>query len=585
MSDQYRNTPRESDSLTLKSSLYGSVEIKGLRSARVFSQGRVADFFNAFSGVFAFTLSRVYALCSLTFGLLTLILHLADYYFRSEPQVELSSLLIGVFFALLSIPLFFSDKPISLALQSNRLTDFVIFEFFSVTRATGREQKRSMPPIVGVILGAIPAVVGYFFSVPIVVGVMFSLVFIAISLVSPELPYIFSLVVYPFLPMIPYSEYFLAGLIVLTIISFFRKVILGKRVYALEIYDALIIMFILAVTVTGVILGGSASTEKALLISVFSLGYIPAANLPVNRRLCDCVTSAVVASSVPVSLLAITDFIVNLTRGEVKAVSLWFDSSSLLAAFLIVSVLFAIVLLSERREGRETGKRVWYIISIVLALLATASTLYFALVIALVLLFSLVLIIRSPRIPKLTILPVIAAPFLLFLLDGSVLLSVSDHLGISPPLSVLAGKLGGSFKLFLDNIFLGIGAYGFGYGVYSEFNLYLGIGCRFGIFALVVFIILLIVRMHHLWLYGRFFKSGTVGSHVEISSIAIFLLAIIGAFCDVFSDATAIYFFVAVFALGSASLRASRKERDLRLSYYKDLRSSESSVIDVTIRR
>ena len=299
-----------------KRGIFHSFEIKGIsaKAARAFSAGRISKLIRRISRILAATSARVYGCASLSFGLLTLILHLGEYYIKEDPQVRLSSLVIGIVFTVLSMLLFLSDKPIALALQNNRLTDFIVFEFFSINRMQSVDNERKISYLFGVVFGFIPAVLGFFFPTEYVAFAIIALVFTVISFVSPEFPYIFSLLIFPYLSLIPYSEWILAALVLTALLSFARKVLVGKRVYSFEIYDALLAIFVIAVIVTGVILGGSESTEKALLILIFALGYIPATNIAVNRRLCDCVAGAVVASSLPISMYSTVKCVVGFVK-------------------------------------------------------------------------------------------------------------------------------------------------------------------------------------------------------------------------------------------------------------------------------
>ena len=567
---------------SVKAHIFGFIETKGISSknAKTFFRGRISTALNTFSRILAFTSARVYALSALSFGLLTLFLHLADYYFRSDPHVELSTLIIGAAFAALSIPLFLSDKPICMALQSFKLTDFVIFEFFSVNRMQSVEhQGKGLPPIAGVILGALPAVAGYFTSVPVAVIAVASLIFCGIAMASPELPYIFSLLIFPFLPLIPYSSLILCALVGITLLSFGRKVILGKRVYAFEIYDILVVLAVFAVIITGVILGGSNSTPIALYTAVFVLSYIPAANIAVNRRLCDCVASAIVVASVPVSIFAIIDGIVNLSTGNGLCAKGWFASPELLCVYLTVASLFSLTLSVERKKP---ANRILYSLSFYVSFLAIILTGYFAFIIALLIGILSFMIIRSSGVPKILLIFSLALPFAVFLLPASVLSAISDALSISPTLNEVYSSVLSSAQLFGDNLF-GIGANGYEAGEYPMFNTYFGIFCRFGIGVMVITVLFLLLRLRHHTLYGRFFQSSVVGFYVNASSLAVILMLVYGTYTDIFSDVNNVYFFISLLAMGAATLRISRKEREDRLSYYKDLRSFDSSVIDVTI--
>ena len=122
------------DKNDVKKSLFDPVEIKGisLKNAKTFFSGRLARGLRSVSKLFSLMPSRAYGLAFLSFGVLTLFLHLSEYYFMDDPSVAVSSLVIGAVFTVISLFFLPSDKPISDAIQSVKLFDFIVFDFFSI---------------------------------------------------------------------------------------------------------------------------------------------------------------------------------------------------------------------------------------------------------------------------------------------------------------------------------------------------------------------------------------------------------------------------------------------------------------------
>ena len=162
--DMNHSASHEESSAVQKRGLFDSVEIKGLsaKKARAFSSGRIAVLMRRLSRLLAFTSARVYGFASLSFGILTLFLHLGEYYFMKDPVVAVSSLIIGAVFAVLSLPLLISDKPLCIALQSVRLVDFIVFDFFSINRMQYREGEKELNSAWGIISGFLLSVFGFF---------------------------------------------------------------------------------------------------------------------------------------------------------------------------------------------------------------------------------------------------------------------------------------------------------------------------------------------------------------------------------------------------------------------------------------
>lgn len=571
------------ESAAQKRGLFDSIEIKGLsaKKARAFSSGRLAVIVRHFSRLLAFTSARVYGFAALSFGILTLFLHLGEYYFMQDPVVAVSSLVIGAVFTVLSIPLLISDKPICTALQSVRLIDFIVFDFFSINRMQVSDTEKKVSSAWGILFGFFLALLGFFLPTEYAALLVIFLVIFIVSMVSPEFPYIFSLLVFPYLPLIPYSQYILSGFIVLTLMSFARKVFVGKRMYALEIYDFLLLFFVLAVVLTGVILGGKSSTEYALLIILFIIGYVPAANVAVNRRLCDCISGAVVTSSIPIAVYAIVKYIVDLAMDKRMSAKAFFTSSAVLAAYLCVAVIFSLFLSVNR--SRKVKKR-YYFATFIINAIAIITTEYFALPIALLLSVAAFMIIRSRKVPAFFALPLLVLPFGILFLPDSFLLKLSDVLPITPSVIEVSNGISDSLSLFLEHLFLGIGANGFGEGAYYSHSTYLALGCRFGIIAVIIFVLLVVIRFLHLVVFRKHYSDSTVSFYVDMCTVSAIAMLLLGSFADIFENIIMVYFFISVFATGSSALRVSKKERLERLSYYADSGSSDYAVLDVTVK-
>ena len=566
-----------------KKAFFDAVDIKGLSSkrARAFSAGRVAKLLRLISRYLAFTPARVYGLTFLSFGVLTLFLHLGGYYFMDDPRIEASSLVIGAVFALFSVFLIISDKPICMALQSSKIIDFIVFDFFSINRMQNSAQERGLGGAVGIIFGFLLSVFGFFFPTEYAVLVLLGLIFVTVSMVSPEFPYIFSLLIFPYLSFVENSTVLFAALIAITVISFGRKVLIGKRIYSFEIYDFLFLFLIIAVLITGVIFGGDGSRRGSLLITVFALGYIPASNIAVNRRLFDCVSGAIVTASVPVGLYTVISYAVRLIFYEREPSGEFFDSPEILAVYLAAVSIFSLYLSVKR--SRIVKKR-YYLAVFILSFLALLTTECFAIPIAIFFLILSFLVFRDKRVSPLYLYLLILLPLLLFLFSDPVLFDISQSMSVFPSLVERRDALLSSLSYFADNLFLGGAAHGAADSDFS-YNVYVGIACRFGILALMIFLLLLILRVLHLSVYKKYFSHSTVNFYVEMTTLASVAILMFGSYLDVFREPLMVYFFVAVFATGSAALRVSKKEKEERLSYYKALGSSDSAAIDVSLKR
>ena len=577
-----RSEFNEANKKETKKSLFDPSEIKGisLKSAKTFFSGKIARAFRSVSKFFSFTSSRVYGLAFLSFGILTLFLHLGEYYFMDDPQVEVSSLVIGAVFTLVSLLFLPSDKPICSAIQSVRLFDFIVYDFFSINRVQQRGEKSKTNSAEGILFGFLLALFGFFFPTEYAVLLILGLVFVIISMVSPEFPYILSLLLFPYLPLLPYSSYILVIFVAGALVSFARKVFVGKRVYNFEIYDFLFLFLILSVFVTGVILGGEASTENSILTIVFLIGYFPASNMAINRRLFDCVAGAISASSIPVGIYAAVQYIVSLASGSAVKSKAFFDTPEIFAAYLSAVAIFSLYL--ARKRTRRVKKAYYYSV-FALSFIALLTTELFIVLITIILAVVSLSIIRSKKVPIFLLILVEALPVLLFLLNDSADAFVSDIFSLS--LADRKSVAAGAFSFFLDNPILGMGVENPFSALDFSSNLYLAIVCRFGVLALIVFLLLIVLRACHFGLFRKYFSDSTVNFYAEISILASVCMLLIGSLSDVFADIRMIYFFTAVFSVGSSALRISKKEKEEMRLYYSDLGNSDLAEIDISIKK
>ena len=565
--------------------IFDSIEIKGLssKSARAFSSGRLVKTVRHLARLLAFTSARVYGIVFLSFGILTLFLHLGEYYIMQDPVARTSSMVIGGVFILLSVFLLVSDKPICTYFRSSRILDFIVYDFFLINRVQRNSQTRGLGASFGALVGFILSLVGFFFPTEYAVAFIIGFIFVSVSFISPEFPYLFSLLVFPYLPLIPYSSYLLAACVLISTVSYIRKVMVGKRIYSLEIYDILLVVFILTAFISlGVSGGGRGATERVLLLMVLILGYVPASNMPLNRRLFDCVSGAMTASAIPVGVIAIVQYALNYSFYDRVPSRVFFDSAEMLALYLIAVAVFALYLSVKRVHKR---KKAYYSSVFIISLIALVTTECFAAIAAAVLFICAYLTLRSRRIPNLFILLLLALPYSVLLLGHVTLLFFDRVLFSSVPLAELGDSLYGSLTAFLDHPFFGVGKSDLGEVFTGGAGIYISLGMRLGVFALLLVLLIIVIRLLHIGVHKKFYGGSAVGFYVEAATLAAFCILAVGSFYDIFSNLEAVYLLVSVFATGSAALRVSKKEKEERQSYYKDLGTSDSAAIDVTLGR
>ena len=555
---------------------------RGNKRSRTVASFRPVKLLSSAVHTAAYASTRTYGWFSMTFGLVSLFLHLAAYYFSSSPSEELSQLVIGAVFALLSIPLMVVDIPMCQALQRFPLTDYILFEFFSIKRLGEDKRRKKTRPIIGMAFGLVPAIFGFFFPMESVVFVLIAILVVTVSFVSPEFPFLLMLMLVPYAGVLEYTDELLVAISLLSMCSFFAKVMLGKRYYSIDVSDICIIVFATAIVVFGVIGGGQESTKISMVLVALSLGYIPASNIIVNRRLADCAIEAIICSSLPISVIAIAQYITNLFLGERAPAASLMSSPYILATYLCV----AIALVAFSVSGvRGVAKRGIYIALLPVLTAALFATECLPVLIILPILFAARAIIRSRRSRKEYLILLAAVPALILFLPTSALAAISSVSPMGTSLVDLRAGLLSALDSFAHNMIIGDGAADLSGEVPGMlFNTVLGLGCRFGIFAVIVLFVMCIIRLRQDTAYSNFLKSSQLFVFSNMTTVAMFAMAACGWFCDVFADLGLYCLFFALFGLNTAALRISRSEHEEREWYFKDQKDVDSSTADIYLR-
>ncbi|MBQ7389664.1 MAG: O-antigen ligase family protein [Clostridia bacterium] len=556
----------------------------------------IASFFEKLTKVISYTPSRTYGAFLAVFGALSLVLHFVKDYIGIYEVVPLWALLISSFFALLSVPFLLSDKPLSIALQSNRVTDFVFFEFFCIRRMHKNDNERGIAPYIGIILGVIVAVLGAVFPLRTVVLCLGVLVYVFLTFLSPEFSF-FSIFL-----MMPYLSFdtdglFLAALVGITLISYMRKVALGKRVYFFEQYDLGLFIMLFCILISGIFVKGVESFVSSVVMILLGMGYILASSLVTNRRLADGLTNAVIISAVPVSVIAIVQSVVDIVKGGLasfEGACATFDSPSTLSIFLLVALCFSAYFVDVRRK--KAVKVLYAVITCIIfvALISTMSFWAFGALIIGTIAFAAQ---KMRHGSGLVLLLLSAFTYLLLFIpsqyrDMIYSSEIAETLGLSD--SIRRWQI--SFMMLRDNLFLGVGIgddsfvkeiinYTSSFDYSNSGNFLLELACEAGIISLFVFIIIYLIRVRHRGIYQPYVKNSLMSKVSTYTTVLTVILMAYGAFNYIWADMAMYYLFWCVFGLGSAALRVSKSEFDDRVAYFSDGSAEDSSSIDISIRR
>ena len=198
-------------------------------------------------------------------------------------------------------------------------------------------------------------------------------------------------------------------------------------------------------------------------------------------------------------------------------------------------------------------------------------------------------IITSRKIPADVGLLLFVLPHFLLLLPTHFLDTVYGWFNISPAPSEVIAEFGAALRLFGQNIIFGIGIGTESYTVdgkesfVGETNLLLGLGLETGLFAIILFIAIVILRFRHISHYRRYLRGSAVGVAVHMTTLTTLCLAVFGVTAYIFADSFMFYLFWVVFGITSSTLRTAKHEYDDRQGYYGDSKSAEATMLDVEL--
>ena len=564
---------------------------------------RIFKFFAKIKDALCNASIKSYGVFLLSFGLATLFAHFSEYYFMEFANTPTAALAVGAASAVVGFALLFFDIPLAQSLQKWRLTNELLFDTLCLKRMRSVYEKKEDRPIIPVTIGIFFASMGFITSLRALAIVTLTLVFTALALSSPEFALMMTLLALPFIPALPYSTFILSALVIISGVSFLSKVLLGKRFFHFEQYDAVLLIFMLFVLVSGIFNKGFVSFEKSLALIILASVYFLVSNVIVNRRLAENAVKIIVFSSVPTAIIGLILYFITPAHSEwidptfassiTSRAYATFGNPNVYAVFLIVTTIFSVALAIDKANENSffffAGASMLNSVSLALTWSRGAW-------LAVILAALAFVIIRSRRAPKILLFPTMLIPVGLLFIPESFTARLLSLFNLGD--SSVASRLSiwrSSLHMLRDNLFIGIGvgeeAFSEEFLKYAEdsvtaphsHNLFLEIGCEIGIFALLFFAFLLVTRVRHRATYAKYVRNSSVDNISTLSGTALFAMLIFGMTDYIWYSSSTYYLFWVVFAIGSATLRISKREYDISRSISYDEKGENSVSIDITI--
>ena len=520
-----------------------------------------------------------------TFGIYVVIIYLIKLFLPVVSVADISFLITGIAFICISIPMFFSGDNIAVAAGKSVILKALFFDVFGFKKESFRVRtdmsriKTNILLIFGIILGVLTFVIH---PIYILMGLL-TLAVIALIVFSPEIGIIISLFSIPFLSFFESPAIILGVIVLITAISYFVKLIRGKRILKLEIFDLGVLAFVLIIYFSGAITsGGREGFNEALITCELMLGYFLVVNcMRTEAWIKRCIYTLLTSGTV-VAIIGIFQYVLGMFPSEKwldteyfsdidgRVVSL-FENPNVLAMYLVLILPFALYSVVKARKKNARALAIVSAVCIAACIILTWSrAAWIASIICIVIFFMF----YSKKTLRYIFLGLLFIPAASIVMPQSVtkrFLSIGDMSDSSTMYRVYTWL--GTFRT--------IGAFpagGIGYGptafqeIYPQYayagieaaehshNLFLQITVGTGIVGLLIFLLTVFMFMQMNMEYIRDSRDQTLRTVSVACLCAVISLLVFGMFDFVWYNYRVFFMFWAIIAIACACVRIGRDD-------------------------
>ncbi|MBQ7557698.1 MAG: O-antigen ligase family protein [Lachnospiraceae bacterium] len=468
----------------------------------------------SFAQILLYCKLKTYAIFLTSFGGYSAVFHIISSLRNGtiSQLLESPDFLMSVGIMVISLPLALSSRTLAGGLATSyigrmilRITGYDEETFAKSGRVTGRS-------LVAMILGLLLAIATLKFPPLYVLGALVVLVAAYLILIKPEIGVLTLFVFMPWLPTMV-----LAAVLIYTTVCYLIKLIRGKRVFKAGKSDVAVAAFMVMTLFGGLISLSSESLKPALLMTVLMLSYFLAAHLSKREWIVKCGTGAVITATVNSIYGIVANYL-----GIGYSSKAWIDSEmfdnisgravstlenpNMLGEYLILLIPVALVMILGHGEGMRRLYAFFCAAIMTVCLVLTWSRgAWVALLLAVVIL----LLIWHRRSVWLIIAGGLSIPLVMTFLPSSIVsrfTSIGNMADSSTSYRVYTWQA--AVKMIRANLFSGVGigeaSWRRMYPLYSymgveaaphSHNLFFQITLEMGIFALIIFLIILFFIM------------------------------------------------------------------------------------------
>lgn len=430
--------------------------------------------------------------------------------------------------ALAAIPFCISKRTLSGALTSSRIFLFVVKLLGFGTNKLWSDEIRGKH-LSAFILGTVSGVMTVVVEPMIVFALIAALLFVYLVFSFPEFGVVTAAFVMPFIPTMV-----LAGLTILIALSFFFKLIRGKRVLSFERIDFFVAVFAVMLILAGVVSMSTGSLAPAFLFVCFISIYFMVSCLVRSAEWLRKIITATVTSAAIVAAYGILQYAFGAFGAETwldaelfagiagRAVST-LENPNMLGEYLVMIIPIAAALFLAKGEKAKKYFFVCLGAMGVCLILTWSRGAWLGFIFAAVIFF----LVWSKRSMWVFAGGILSLPLLPIILPDSIITrftSIGNVADTSTSYRVSIWRA--AMKMLRDNLFNGIGigekAWGEIYPDYSlpgieaaphSHNLYIQIALEQGIFGLIVFFVILFLMLYISFsLFARLSKNTSLVS-------------------------------------------------------------------------
>ena len=539
------------------------------------------------------------------FGVYTVLVYLIRLVIPSLNRSDVGYVLTGLAACIVALPTFRSKESLARALDSGVLTNMLCSDFFGYRKECfelPRKPSRAKNNIlifIGMIFGMLTLFVH---PLLLLVFLLLILAFIII-LNTPEIGVLLSLFFIPFLSFFDIPATILGIVVMLTAISYFIKLIRGKRLLQIELMDLSVFLFFLLLFFSGTItVGGKQGFEEVLLSCCLMLGYFLTVNLMRTELWLKRCVLALVSSGTIVAVWGIIQYFFAAVHVDAwvdeeyfpdisgRAVS-FFDNPNVLASYLVLILPFVLLMFLFAKRGREKTLYFISLISVLACVVLTWSRGAWLAVIACLLVFGLI---YSKKTLRSIFLFALTIPFWTMFLPQSItkrFLSIGNLADSSTSYRYYTWK--GSWSLIQEH-FMG----GIGYGttayqeVYPQFayagmeaaehshSLFLQILIGLGIAGLLSFFCVLFLSAQMNFEYLKKSNNERARILVIASMCSILGALVMGLFDFIWYNYRIFFLFWAILGLACACIRVGQAEENRHVYIESDETNTATMDLD-----